>query len=81
MVIPRQFKNPQSVNLVATNIATFTVSPLIAALAIKNRSKLCLSARQFYFRGTSSTGNSSTGTDRDELAGLEGRSSINMEFS
>ena len=24
MVIPRQFKNPQSVNLVATNIATFT---------------------------------------------------------
>ena len=29
---------------------------------------------------TSSTGNSSIGTDRDELAGLEGRSSVNMEL-
>ena len=57
------------------------VSPLIASLAIENRSKLCLRTRQFYFRGTSFTGNSSTGTDRDELAGLEGRSSVNMEFA
>src|SRR5439155_1858951 len=49
------------------------VSPLIASLALENRSKLCLRTRQFYFRGTSSTGTHPPGTDRDELEGLEGR--------
>ena len=49
------------------------VSPLIASLALENRSKVCLRTRQFYFRGTSSTGTHPPGTDRDELEGLEGR--------
>lgn len=49
------------------------VSPLIASLALENRSKLCLRTRQFYFRGTSSTGTHPPGTDRDELQALEGR--------
>jgi DNA-binding NarL/FixJ family response regulator len=49
------------------------ISPLIASLALENRSKLCLRTRQFYFRGTPSTGTHPPGTDRDELEGLEGR--------
>jgi hypothetical protein len=44
-------------------------------------SKLYLRTRQFYLRGTSFTGTHPPGTDRDELAGFEGRSSINMEFA
>ena len=48
------------------------VSPLIASLALENRSKLCLRTRQFYFRGTSSTGTHPPGTDRDELEGWRG---------